>query len=279
MSYSSLGNPINMDPILLTKINNPNISYLIGHNEKADIWSLGTVFYEMVSGKLIFNVQSVHQLIQCFDIGIYHIPTFLSQELVSFLDGILQYFGIDRLIAEELLSHPFLKKDVNEFTKIGLTEPNNKFDAFGLIRNIKKWNKNRINTYEILQKLNINPNIHQNYGNQYHQQGYNYYANARPKYYLDNLNRKNYDYQYKPSKLINKYRYQNQNNNQYNTLWNTHTYQQVNDQYQYIQNINNQNRVNNFYPNQIQSLNNINENNLTNLGNNATIKETTSKKE
>jgi hypothetical protein len=53
----------------------------------------------------------------------------------------------------------------------------------------------------------------------------------------------------------------------------------VNDQYQYIQNINNQNRVNNFYPNQIQSLNNKNENNLTNLGNNATIKETTSKKE
>ena len=142
LSYSTLGSPINMDPILLTKINNPNISYLIGYNEKADIWSLGTVCYEMVTGELIFNVQNVTQLIQCVDIGIYHIPTFLSQELVSFLDGMLQYLAKDRLSAVELASHPFLTKDVNEFTKIDLTNPNNKIDAFGLIRNIKKGNKN-----------------------------------------------------------------------------------------------------------------------------------------
>ena len=150
LSYSTLGSPINMDPILLTKINNPNISYLIGYNEKADIWSLGTCCYEMVTGELIFNVQSVQQIVKCVDIGIYHIPTFLSQELVSFLDGMLQYFGKDRLSAEELLTHSFLTKDINEFTKIDLNDPNNKFDAYGLIRSIKKGNINGINNYEIL---------------------------------------------------------------------------------------------------------------------------------
>ena len=280
LSYSTLGSPINMDPILLTKINNPNISYLIGYNEKADIWSLGTVCYEMVTGELLFNVQNVQQIVQCVDIGIYHIPTFLSQELVSFLDGMLQYLGKDRLSAVELLSHPFLTKDVNEFTKIDLTNPDNKFDAFGLIRNIKKGNKNGINTYEMLQKLNINPNMHQSYGNQYHQQGYNYYTNARPKYYVANLSRKNYDYKYNQSKLINKYPYQNINQNQYNnTLRYTQSYQPVNNQYQFVQNINYQNRVNNNYLNQIKSINNKNENNLNNIPNNVVIKETSNKNE
>ena len=280
LSYSTLGSPINMDPILLTKINNPNISYLIGYNEKADIWSLGTVCYEMVTGELLFNVQNVQQIVQCVDIGIYHIPTFLSQELVSFLDGMLQYLGKDRLSAVELLSHPFLTKDVNEFNKIDLTNPDNKFDAFGLIRNIKKGNKNGINTYEMLQKLNINPNMHQSYGNQYHQQGYNYYTNTRPKYYVANLNRKNYDYKYNQSKLINKYPYQNINQNQYNnTLRYTQSYQPVNNQYQFVQNINYQNRVNNNYLNQIKSINNKNENNLNNIPNNVVIKETSNKNE
>ena len=276
LSYNTLGSPINMDPILLTKINNPNISYLIGYNEKADIWSLGTVCYEMATGELIFNVQNVQQLVQCVDMGIYHVPTFLSQELVSFLDGMLQYLGKDRLSAVELASHPFLTKDLNEFTKIDLTDQNNKFDAFGLIRNIKKINKNGINNYEMLQKLNINPNMHQNYGNQYHQQGYNYYTNARPKYYVANLNRKNYDYQYNPRKLMNPY--QSQNPNQYNnTLRYAYTYQPVKNQYQYVQNIYNQSRINNTYVNQINLLNNKNENNLNNLTNNVVIKETSNK--
>ena len=276
LSYNTLGSPINMDPILLTKINNPNISYLIGYNEKADIWSLGTVCYEMATGELIFNVQNVNQLIQCVDIGIYHVPTFLSQELVSFLDGMLQYFGKDRLTAVELANHPFLTKDVNEFTKIDLTNPNNKFDVFGLILNIKKGNKNGINTYEMLQKLNINPNIHQNYGNQYHQQGYNYYANARPKYYVANLNRKNYDYQYNQRQSMNQYQYQNQFNN---SLRYAQTYQPVNNKYQNVPNINNQNRINNNYLNQIKLMNNKNENNLNYLANNFAIKETSNKNE
>ena len=47
LRYSTLGSPINMDPILLQKLVNKNkgVSNLIGYDKKADIWSLGTVFY------------------------------------------------------------------------------------------------------------------------------------------------------------------------------------------------------------------------------------------
>ena len=109
LRYSILGSPINMDPILLTKLNNQNLSYLIGYDEKADIWSLGTVCYEMATGETLFPVQDINQLVQRVEIGIYHIPIHLSQELVSFLGGMLQYLGKDRLNAVELSMHPFLK--------------------------------------------------------------------------------------------------------------------------------------------------------------------------
>ena len=234
LRYSILGSPINMDPILLTKLNNEAISYLIGYDEKADIWSLGTLCYEMATGELLFQVQNISQLVQKVEIGVYHIPTYLSKELVSFLEGMLQYLGKDRLSAVELSTHPFLTKNVNEFQKIDLTDPNNKIDGFGLIMNIKKGKDNGINPYEIIQKLNLNPYLQQTYNNPIRPQGYNYFGNTGPKYYVANMNRNNYGYpynqsnqqrynQYNQAQLINQYQNQNKPN-----LRRINTYQQPN---------------------------------------------------
>ena len=263
LRYSILGSPINMDPILLTKLNNQNLSYLIGYDEKADIWSLGTVCYEMVTGEMLFPVLNVNQLVQRVEIGIYHIPTNLSQELVSFLDGMLQYLGKDRLSAIELSSHPFLTKNVNEFSRIDLSNPNNKVDNLGLIVNIKKGNNVGFNSYEIMKRLNINPNLIQMNGNQNYLQGYNYFGNTGPKYYVANLNRQNYGYQYKQRKLKNQYP------NQYNALRHVHTYQQPNKNYQEVPKINIQTRPNYQSNKQVNRLNNTNEkmNNIDNVEN------------
>ena len=245
LRYSILGSPINMDPILLTKLNNQNLSYLIGYDEKADIWSLGTVCYEMATGETLFPVQNINQLVQRVEIGIYHIPIYISQELVSFLEGMLQYLGKDRLNAVELSMQPFLTKNVNEFTKIDTTNPNNKFDALGLIVNIKKGSQ---------YGLNMNQLLLPNYNNQNYLQGYNYYANTRPKYYVANMNKQNYGYQYKQAQINNQYP------NKYEPV------KKINDHQKFIQiknynsnpiKINNQNKLN--YPNQKQ-INLINKN-------------------
>ena len=256
LRYSILGSPINMDPILLTKLNNKNISYLIGYDEKADIWSLGTVCYEMATGEMVFKVQDINQLLQRVEIGIYHIPTNLSQELVSFLEGMLQYLGKDRLSAIELSSHPFLTKDVSEFTKIDITNPNNTIDGFGLIVNIKKGNPTGFNAYDIMQRLNINPYSQQTYNNQNYQQGYNYFGNPGPKYYSANVNGRNYGYQYIQRQKI----YQNQ----YNYKYNSNTYQPQNYKYQDVPKINIQTNPN--YTSQ-RLLNNHNKNNYMNKNN------------
>ena len=42
LAFSALGSPINMDPIILKKFNSKGGAQL-GYDEKADIWSLGTV--------------------------------------------------------------------------------------------------------------------------------------------------------------------------------------------------------------------------------------------
>jgi len=257
LRYSILGSPINMDPILLTKLNNQNISYLIGYDEKADIWSLGTVCYEMVTGEMLFQVINISQLVQRVEIGIYHIPTNLSQEIASFLQGMLQYLGKDRLSAVELSSHPFLTKNVNEFQKIDLSNPNNKFDNFGLIVNIKKSNQNGINVYDIVQRYNLNPYSQQSYN---YQQGFNYFGNKGPKYYRANVNKTNYNnnqynqQQYNQPQLINQYQMQS---NPYRRI---NTYQQQSNKYQNIPKPHqSQKQLNNFYKNDNRNINDLNE--------------------
>ena len=265
LRYSILGSPINMDPILLTKLNNQNISYLIGYDEKADIWSLGTVCYEMVTGELLFQVQNITQLVQRVEMGIYHIPSYLSQEIVSFLQSMLQYLGKDRLSAVELSSHPFLTKNVNEFQKIDLSNPNNKFDNFGLIVNIKKSNQNGINVYDIVQRFNLNPYSQQSYNNNLYQQGHNYFGNTGPKYYRANVNRTNYNYnnnnqynqqQYNQPQLINPYQTQSNPYRRYNT------YQQQTNKYQNIPKSKIQKKANYQSNKQINNVNNYDIRNI-----------------
>ena len=139
LRYSTLGSPINMDPILLKKLASTNgVSNLIGYDEKADIWSLGTVCYEMLIGQGVFNAENMIELIRKVELGTYHVPTNLSKEVVSFLNGMLQYSAKNRLSAEELSRHHFLTKNVKDFKNIDLTKVSHKIDHKGLNINIKR---------------------------------------------------------------------------------------------------------------------------------------------
>ena len=187
LRYSILGSPINMDPILLIKLLNQNISNLIGYDEKADIWSVGTVCYELITGRVIFHSQNVTDLVRLVEYGYYHIPYDLSQEIYSFLTSMLQYTSKNRLNAEELSKHPFLTKNVSEFSKINLLNFPYK-DNQGIILNIKKNPDKEKPLYDIQTRLNFyqQQQYYQNFRNDINQRftpAYNYYANTGPKYY------------------------------------------------------------------------------------------------
>ena len=126
LAYSTLGSPINMDPGILRKLNKMEHSNEYGYDQKADIWSLGTICYEMLIGKNTFNAENMRELISKVERGNYFLPTSISKEAVSFLNGMLQYDLKKRLSAEQLYHHNFLTKDFSKLTKINVKEASDK---------------------------------------------------------------------------------------------------------------------------------------------------------
>ena len=139
--HSISGTLENMDPIILKSCYEKvrlNISKLLSYNEKADIYSLGTVCYEMLVGHKVFeNNNNLDLLEKLVDEGNYHVPTYLSKESMSFLNGMLQYDCAKRLSAEVLSKHPFLTKNVKDFKSMNFTQICHKLDEQGLKINIK----------------------------------------------------------------------------------------------------------------------------------------------
>jgi serine/threonine protein kinase len=111
---------------------------LVGYDQKADIWSIGTLCYEMLIGRSAFNSKSMQELVQKVESGSYVIPTFLSKEVVSFLNAMLQYNAQKRLSANELARHHFLTKNVRDFEPIDVRKVSNKVNQNNLHVNIKR---------------------------------------------------------------------------------------------------------------------------------------------
>ena len=140
--HSNVGTLFNMDPIILRNIYQfipgqfhflKNITY----NETIDIYSLGTVCYEMLVGHNVFYSSNFEFLQKLVEKGDYYVPTYLSRETFSFLNGMLQYDYTKRLNADALSKHPFLSKNVNDFKPMNFTRLYYKLDAKGLKINIK----------------------------------------------------------------------------------------------------------------------------------------------
>ena len=148
LAYSILGNPINMDPGILKKLNKNDNNKDYGYDQKADIWGLGTICYEMLIGKCTFDSESMKELVNKVERGNYFLPSSLSKEAISFLNGMIQYEPKKRLNAEQLLNHRFLKRPYSELTKINLKEAHNKIVG----SNIKINSKNNQSIWEIFEQ-------------------------------------------------------------------------------------------------------------------------------
>ena len=117
--YSAIGTPMNMDLTILKKFNPQNEKdKLLGYDESADIWSLGIICYQMLTGTYAFSALNFQELVAKIEEGNYKVPTSLSKETVMFLIDMLQYDHKKRLTASQLKNHEFLVKDVRDFSSL-----------------------------------------------------------------------------------------------------------------------------------------------------------------
>ena len=147
LAATAAGSPINMDPLILKKYDKAGgFAKLQRYNEKADIWSLGTICYEMLTGDPLYKANSLEELIAKSKKGNYSLPITnnLTNEMISFLNAMLQHDYKNRYSAEELLKHDFIVKDAKDFTQPDLNLIASKINGFNIevnpINNTTMWN-------------------------------------------------------------------------------------------------------------------------------------------
>jgi serine/threonine protein kinase len=113
-----------MDPQILAKMRKIDNNQSFGYDQKADIWSLGTICYELLIGVPPFDATSYEELVSKIQKGNYKIPKNLklSKEAISFINGMLKYNPEQRLSIDQLANHNFLIKNVKDFKEIDLTK-------------------------------------------------------------------------------------------------------------------------------------------------------------
>ena len=158
---SAIGSPFNMDPRILKKFTSGK-NNLQRYDEKADIWSLGALCYKMLTGENPFYAESVQELASKVEEGTFKVPISFARETISFLLGMLQYDSSQRLSAKELMNHPFLIKNVEDFSYIDLRKVTHKMKYDDLYINIKE-NQTIFSLVNVVNKkgenqFNINPN-------------------------------------------------------------------------------------------------------------------------
>ena len=113
LTNSIVGVPFSMEPILTFKLFSNNQEYKdYEYDEKVDIWSLGILFYELLTGKVPFEADDLEELVDKLQKGDYIIPATLSEEAIKFLTDMLQFESSKRPSMDILYNYEFLRKNV-----------------------------------------------------------------------------------------------------------------------------------------------------------------------
>ena len=128
----------NMDPYITSKLARINDDSTFKYDQKADIWSLGTITYELLIGCHAFEANTYDELIKNIEKGEYRIPhdIKISIEALSFISGMLRYNPESRLDIDSLSKQYFITKDYTTFHNLKLTRTDDQLGV-SMIMNVK----------------------------------------------------------------------------------------------------------------------------------------------
>ena len=144
---TAVGTVQNMAPSIVLNMEGFHKTY----DEKIDIWSLGTLCYEMLFGKPLFPYLSREQILNNILSCQFKIEKTISTQARSFLYCMLQKEGINRLTAKQLLNHEFIIGDYHTFIRADINQIN--FNNRNQHNNIIRCNSNYDYNYNIKKML------------------------------------------------------------------------------------------------------------------------------
>uniref|UniRef100_UPI00358F1B7C aurora kinase C-like isoform X1 n=2 Tax=Myxine glutinosa TaxID=7769 RepID=UPI00358F1B7C len=81
------------------------------HDEKVDLWSLGVLCYEFLNGKPPFENERQDETYKLIRTVRIHYPSSMSEGSKDLISRLLKYKPAARLSLEEVLNHPWIKKN------------------------------------------------------------------------------------------------------------------------------------------------------------------------
>ena len=106
--------PNNMAPETVQSIlnNEANKTY----SSKIDIWALGDIVYELLTGQYAFQGNNNEEIFKKIMEGKYIFPAkIISHEIILFINGLLQFNPEKRMNWDQIKSHDFLTKNFEKF--------------------------------------------------------------------------------------------------------------------------------------------------------------------
>jgi serine/threonine protein kinase len=113
-----------------------------GHDGRVDIWCIGVLLFELITGKIPFQGKDIDTL--KYNIRNMRIcwPSEINSEAKDLIGKILKYNPEDRLNVKEILGHSFIKKYFpNAVNELILPNERLKYNVFVVsVDDPKKWN-------------------------------------------------------------------------------------------------------------------------------------------
>jgi len=111
LANTNCGSPLYMSPQAL---------YGNGYSYKTDIWGIGALYFQLITGMTPFNGLDYSNLIENYQRGTYIIPSDLDLTLdcLMFIDKCLQYKEEDRISYEDMIKLPYITDTFDENLKL-----------------------------------------------------------------------------------------------------------------------------------------------------------------